>query len=145
MKNVLALVIFSLIFSCCSNKKFTSSDMPDEKITFGSGGGFSGYYTEYVLLKNGQLFQKMKQGQELIELAPITKKDAKSLFERSDELKLATMDFKEPDNYTHYIEVTTTEHQNKIAWGKQEVPISSDIKEFFRQLKLLPHNNKKTN
>ncbi len=143
MKNVLTLIVFSLIFSCCT-KKFATNEIPEEKITYGSGGGFSGYYTEYVLLKNGQLFQKLKQGQDLIELEPITKRKAKALFEKCEELNLTTMDHQQPDNYSHYIEVTTTEHTNKVTWGKKEDPISGDIKEFFRELKELPNNNKNT-
>ena len=143
MKNVVTLVVFSLIFSCCS-KKFTSTEIPEEKITFGSGGGFTGYYSEYVLLKNGQLFQKKQPTNEMIELESISKRKAKSLFEKCDSLKLSTMDFKEPDNYSHYIQVTTTEHTNRVTWGKKEDPISGEIKAFFQELKALPSNNKNT-
>ena len=121
MKNVVALIVFSLIFSCCS-KNYTSSEIPEEKLTFGSGGGFSGIYTEYVLLKNGQLFEKQQPGNKMVQLESITKRKAKNLFEKCEELKLSTMDFKEPDNYSHYIEVTTTEHSNRDFWGKKEDP-----------------------
>ncbi len=143
MKNVVTLIVFSLIFSCCT-KKYTSSEIPEEKITFGSGGGFSGIYSEYVLLKNGQLFEKQQPGNKMIELESITKKQAKTLFEKCEALKLSTMDFKEPDNYSHYIEVTTTDHTNRVTWGKKEDPISGDIKEFFHELKRLPLDNKNT-
>ena len=54
------------------------------------------------------------------------------------------MDFKKPDNYSHFIEVTTIEHTNRVSWGKKEDPISGDIKEFFQQLKRLPLDNKIT-
>ena len=143
MKNVLILVVFSLIFSCCT-KKYASSEIPEEKITFGSGGGFSGYFSEYVLLKNGQLFEKKQPENKLVELESITKRKAKSLFEKCDSLNLSTMDHVKPDNYSHYIEVTTTEHSNRVSWGKKEDPISGDIKAFFQELKALPSNNKNT-
>ena len=97
-----------------------------------------------MLLKNGQLFEKKNPGNELVELESITKRKAKSLFEKCEGLKLSTMDFKKPDNYSHFIEVTTIEHTNRVSWGKKEDPISGDIKEFFQQLKRLPLDNKIT-
>lgn len=119
--------------------------MPLEKLTFGSGGGFSGYTTEYTLLKNGQLFEKKDPNPELVELTPITKKRAKSIFNRCEDLELESLDFKHPDNFTYYIDITTKDVNNRITWGDAQHPISEEIKHFFKQLKSMSADNQNNN
>lgn len=140
MKNLIPLFTFCLLFSCCA-KKYKATEMPLEKLTFGTGGGFSGYTTEHTLLKNGQLFEKKDPNPETVELTAITKQRAKSIFTRCEHLKLSTMEFDHPDNFYYYIDITTKDVNNRITWGDSMHPIPEEIKHFFKQLKGMSAGN----
>ena len=45
-----------LLTSCASSKRYTADDLPDERLVFTWGGGFTGETKSYMLLPNGQLF-----------------------------------------------------------------------------------------
>ncbi|MFB6320748.1 hypothetical protein [Saccharicrinis sp. FJH54] len=125
MKNHLLLVFTILLVSCSSLKKTGSVDNFDE-ITFGSGGGFTGITTTYMLNADGSVYKMNGSQQE-----DIQRIDYKMLKKISKQLK--KMDFESissdtKGNMTYFIEVTTHDYRHKVTWTDQTAdPALSDF------------------
>lgn len=109
------------LFSCNSAKKINPYQYKNPKITFGSGGGFTGVESSYTLLDNGQLFQLTKMGQEFNRLNKIDKNKVTQIFETCKLFKLEEIKLNNPGNMYHYLDISIEGKQNRIVWGNGSV------------------------
>ena len=129
-----ALLCAALLSGQCKHPKYTAQTLPEERLSFGRGGGFTGVETTYTLLENGQLFKSVSKGPEPEEIPGAKRKAAKKLFETAETLGLLQTDFMYPGNTYSFIEFHDDGQQRRIAWGDAAHPVDPKIKEFFEQL-----------
>ncbi len=127
------LLAFALL-SACHPKHYTPGEFPGEQLRFGSGGGFTGAVTEYILLENGQLFRMDSRRKDTTEIAKLTKKEAKHLLEEAEELHLEKTTIEEPGNIYYFIGMKKKEEMHKVTWGKPDYTIDAKIEAFYKKL-----------
>lgn len=124
------------LFCSCNNKVYTLSELPENQIVFGDGGGFAGTYQEFLLLENGQIFKSAKRGGNYEELESVNKKAAKAFFKQAAKLKLEERTKNEPGNMTYFIHYKSGDNKEaKVIWGANGPQIDTDIKMFYNELK----------
>lgn len=136
----LTLLVF-LLFSC-KTKQYTLQEYTGPQITFGNGGGFTGLYTHYILLENGQLFKKKGKEEDYTAIEAVRKKEAKQIFKDYQELNLAKVELNEPGNMTYYVEYKNEEGRHTMTWGGTNEMPSDEVKSFYRALNNLISVNK---
>ncbi len=124
----------SLLFWQCQRTTYTKSNFPDERLNFGSGGGFTGAVTSYHLLPNGQLFKSEGLQPDTTLHSTILEGEAKTFFKKAEEAKLLGMDFNHPGNMYHFIGYYTKEGENQVTWGGNDVELPILIEELYTSL-----------
>jgi len=117
-KEIFILLIALALFSCKSNKIDSLAEAAVPYLTFQSGGGFTGKYTTYSLLENGQIFS---QGMDLADakaVGSIDKDVAAQIFSNYDFLNMKDVKMEEYGNYTYTITMTNGTKSHKILWEK---------------------------
>ena len=137
-----ALFAAALLGSQCHHPKYTATQLPDEVLRFGNGGGFTGAVTEYILLENGQLFKNASKAPEPMELACVGRKKGHKLFEAAESLGLLDVDFSYPGNMYYFVEFQDDGKQRRVTWGDREHPVDPKIKDFYDQLSALVADQK---
>lgn len=104
----------ALIFLGC--QQYTMENLPAERLHFGSGGGFTGKTSEYILLlSNGKILFKDELKNELESVGRLTKQE---LAELKDEL--AKVDFKKatdkPGNMSSFVSLYSGNEAQKVQW-----------------------------
>jgi len=124
MKTLSFILLVLLAFSCKTNKVANLADNTLPYLTFTSGGGFAGQYTTYVLLENGQIFEK---GQFASGTEPdskpagtISKEQAQQIFSNYTVLDLDNVNQESYGNYTYTIIKTDGDQQHKLVWEKDK-------------------------
>ncbi|WP_207435449.1 hypothetical protein [Sabulibacter ruber] len=104
-------------------------------MSWGNGGGVGGKVTEYVLLPNGQLFQKEPFTKQVKELASVSEKEAARMFQQATELDLS---FKHPGNVYQFIKLGEESNPGKEAvWGSHQFTPPTEVQALYRQLQAL--------
>ncbi len=139
---LLGMFLFSF-FAFCSSPKYTSpADFPDAQITFGSGGGITGFVTEYVLLENGQLFSKKTTDENYQVLTRVKKNEVKQIFKNYDFLKIGEIAHDHPSNMYQFIEFNHKDKKHRITWGDANTPVESNVNIFYGILNRLTKTEK---
>lgn len=138
MKWLTAIIISTgifFLFITCKSSEVTSPEVYDKrKITFGSGGGFAGRYTEYSLLENGQLFGRPTQTATWQSMDTLQKNQVKQYFKQIDQLNLRKVDFNQPGNWSYYIIIEDHQKLHKIQWCAEAIPTDSSVISFYNIL-----------
>lgn len=130
---VLTFVAAAFVFFACKQTKYTTDNLPDQQLRWGSGGGYVGKETTYTLLESGQMFVR-ETGGKLTEINGTKPKKAKALYETMRKLGLATLDFQHPGNTYSFIEVLSGDSLKRISWGEKDHPVDSNIRDLFGEL-----------
>ena len=144
MKNALLLCVSFLFFlTNCKTNKYTPADYPKAQISFGSGGGFAGTYSTYILLENGQLFKKGKEKGEYIAMGRKSANQVNQLFKNYHLLGLDQVQYDEPDNMSYYIGYKEGGNEHNITWGGLAKGLKPEVKLFYKLLTQLHQEQKK--
>ena len=129
-----------LCFAGCNSKNYPLGDLPEDQIVFGNGGGMTGEIKQYILLKNGQLFQSSSLSREMVELDKIDKRQAESYFKKMEVLNGITFDH--PGNRYYFITHLSTGTERKWVWGSVDHTSPPEIQELYNALItiILPSN-----
>lgn len=125
MKPILLILLASLAIaglSFCQSTRYTADQLPAKQIRWGSGGGFTGIESGYILLENGQLFKKEKNDGALTELPKAKRKTAENLFERCFTDQLLRMEYMKPRNTYYYLELADGNMVNRMSWAGEDGP-----------------------
>ena len=133
MKFIYILMFCTAIpsFFKCKTTTYTPDTYEEEKIHFGSGGGFAGSLTEYSLLSNGQLFAKTSHQGEWQTLDTQDKKTTKQLFDQIQNLHLKKIDHNIPGNMYRFVNMTKGKETHKIVWCNESKPQNESIITFY--------------
>ncbi len=139
---LLALLPFSL-FSC-KTEKYSASNLPEIRLSFGNGGGFAGAYTEYILLENGQIFKQEGIRGSMEEFGKIKKSKAKKIFQQLEEAEFPTLKRDAPGNMYRFMSCQTSTSSNKVTWGSHEkVDLDDKLDSLYQECMKLIEGNKK--
>jgi hypothetical protein len=126
--------MFFLFFGCKTSKTMNSYQF---EIGFGSGGGFTGKYIEYIFNSKGELY-KINSGtkkKELIKTIDFSK--TKSIFEKVINDNLIDYIFSNTGNMNKYIEINSSKKVNKIIWSNPSKLPKESIISLFDDLNFL--------
>lgn len=112
---MLSISLFCL--ASCSNKIYTSDQLPEEKFVIGKSGGFAGLMSQFILLENGQVFRESSTTEGTNEAFRLEKDEAKTIWKQMIELDLASTTCNEPGNMTYFISHFNKENEYKAVWG----------------------------
>lgn len=118
MKYLLFLFVFGL-FGLVSCK---STQLPPEKydkasLTFGSGGGFTGAYHEYILLDDGRLYSRNIGGSAPTFLKNVDKMATKQFFDNIKTFGLDKFNYNEPQNLYYFLNYKSQKDSSGITWS----------------------------
>lgn len=125
------LPFFALLLLLAGCKTYSTSELPDTRLYFGSGGGFAGTFTEYLLLENGQFFKRDSQKAEFVALQKVKRSQAKALFSDWAEQKMSEQDFQHPGNLYHFVRMEEKGQDHRLSWGSSSYPTPDEIKQFY--------------
>lgn len=136
MKNLFLLLFASLLtglfFASCRTT-YTTESFPENQLFFGSGGGFTGMVTEYLLLDNGQLY-KHPAPDVYEEMNRIKKKKAANLYAQYDTLGLDDLMFNQPGNIYFFIRMVNGEKENYLSWSDERPLPEVEMMDFYKSL-----------
>lgn len=114
---VLTLCLFGM--SCKTNKVISPEEFEGSRMILSHGGGFTGKYTVYCLLENGQLFKNSKGFDAKDPVNGFDKKVAQQIFSNYAVLGLGNQKFESYDNLNYSI-IMINEYgkEHKLQWGK---------------------------
>ncbi len=104
------------------------------QLIFGSGGGFSGSTTSYILIENGQLFKMNSLAGDTIALSDVKRKVTKDLFQEYEKLASQQPYFNHPGNLYYFIEQKNAGKKTRITWGDTQHTVPDSVMTFYQKL-----------
>jgi hypothetical protein len=129
---IIILFSFFLTASCQSTRE--SDKSTGKGISFGSGGGFTGQETEYLLNSDGTLQKKGRFDPEAIVLPAIKRSRAKKLFKQTDVIAFEKISFNHPGNMYYFIRYKISGNIHEVVWGDAAYPVPPEIRQFYESL-----------
>ncbi|MEZ4824793.1 MAG: hypothetical protein R3C61_00650 [Bacteroidia bacterium] len=126
------LMVFAL---ACKSQDYNHENYPDARIVFGSGGGFTGMVSTYVLLEDGRIFDKAPTSESFSLLKKGKKSTAKALFLRIAEISQTNEPINIPGNIYYFIEWHSPEGEPyRLTWGDMRNPAPEAVTAFYQTL-----------
>lgn len=125
------------LFSCKSQKPMIIDEYSGPRITFGSGGGFTGATIEHCLLPTGEVFVKSNRMKSFNATKSIDENVAKQMFENFTALGLDKEVIDDPGNMYYYVAHEVDGDMHKLTWGAENEQASANAKKYFMTLKSL--------
>lgn len=130
-----AWLIMALALSAC--KTYQANQLPATQLRFGSGGGFTGAVTEYVLLENGQIFVRESLNGDYQPLGKVKKERAKALYQTWETSGLAKKTFEHPGNMYYFVTMAKDGEEHRLSWGSHNHPAGDELKAFYKECSAL--------
>lgn len=137
MKSNFPIYLFLIIgffFIACKSQRYSADKLPDQQLLFGSGGGFTGDVTEYILLDNGQLFKKSSLKNTMTEMGQIKQKEAKQLMKEVEQLNLEKIKVSESGNMYYFVCMKNGDTEHKTTWGSATYEVDSTVQALHKKL-----------
>ena len=133
-KIVFAFVVVFALVSCKSPSPIQQyQDYKGAKLIVGSGGGFTGQYIDYIILKNGAVYKKDSFKDELVYLGKIKKNHALQLFESFENAGLKDVKCNFPGNMNNYIKFVDNNDEYFLQWSMgQNGFVDPKVKLFYQ-------------
>ena len=125
----LCLMIVSLLHINATCKKQKSKQV--EKITVGSGGGFTGVTKEYTIQKDGSVFFLQGPKKEAEGFGKISKKHLHEITKKSEQADFQSLELNEPGNIYYYIEITEKGKNHRVSWSSQNSENGKKMQELY--------------
>lgn len=125
---ILGLAIVLLFVNCNSSKQKNLTAKPENTITIGSGGGFTGAIKAFKLGTDGVVTVDNK------EVLKFKKSQAKQFFENVNTLGLWDVTQNEPGNMYSFIELNIDGKEHRIVWGSRDSEPNKNAKLFYDNL-----------
>jgi len=131
---LLPLLCFGLLLGQCKSTRYTTDNLPEKQLLFGSGGGFAGAYTTYILLENGQCFRLRQPGDQMEALPNLGRSATKKLWAEADALAMKDYAYNNPGNMSYYLEIKQDSTRNRLTWSDMAPVERQDILDFYQKL-----------
>ena len=108
---------------------------PENYFIIGTGGGFTGLYTQYKIYNTGLIefydFEKKTYHQ----YKTVNKDQVDDFFDQIIKLDLIHIDYSTPGNISDYIEVPGSDKTlNRIVWANSTSNFNSDVIQFYESV-----------
>ncbi len=130
MKTSMILIISLLVIGCATQKQQAKQNPAFIEIKFGSGGGFTGAQSQYLLKNNGEVYKAIDDSIVLINKITGSKTD--SIFNIIQKISFRDIEFNEFGNMTYQIEVSTADYKKRVNWTDQSQ--TPELKELYKTL-----------
>jgi hypothetical protein len=134
---VLFVFLITVFYSSCKTAPYSSDNLPEnlpeKQLYFGSGGGFTGMITEYLLMDNGQLFKRPSED-IFEEMKKVKKKTAEALYLQYKEAGFDDLIFNQPGNIYYFIRMVDGENENYFSWSDQRPLPEVEMMDFYKEL-----------
>lgn len=131
---IFSLLSLTLYFSACKSQVYSADQLPDQQLLFGSGGGFTGEVTEYILLENGQIFKKSSLKNSMTEIGHIKKRVAKKLLKEVAGLQLEKTAIRQPGNMSYFVCLKNGNTEYRSVWGSPNYQVDSTLEVVHKKL-----------
>ncbi len=125
------VTLFVLMAFSCKSPVVNFQDYDGILLTVGSGGGFSGIYNEYSLLKSGEVYKWNSTTKERTYVGKFEKKLAKQFFNNYKTLNFEKKNINNPGNMNYYIKFDDRVNEYKLLWSKT-VGMDSNVLVFYK-------------
>ncbi|MEL6594211.1 MAG: hypothetical protein AAFQ68_29175 [Bacteroidota bacterium] len=133
------LLLLGISIFSCKSRPVDPETYSERMIKFGSGGGFTGFYTNYQLLENGDLFLQKDPDSTLQYLSRVKKRLRKPIFARLDSLDVEALAYDQPGNMSQYIETSFGERLAKCTFTSGDTNAPLVARELYQSLiQLIP-------
>jgi len=133
LQTLALLTAASLLLFCKHQPTFTADNLPPQQLQWGSGGGFTGKETSYVLLKNGQIFKREMAGTPME--SPKTKsKTAAAIFKAAEALDFSKLESNHPGNIYSFVAWKDGDIARRIGWADAAYPAHPQGKTLFEKV-----------
>ncbi len=130
----LATSLVVLIFACSPSEEYPDT-YKGERLHFGQGGGITGNLNYYVLLDNGQLFQRAPRDSTFTLAGTWDDAFVTQMFANYKTLHLDTVDFYQPGDLYYFIQFQSgDEPLHRIAWGRPGYIPDNNIVTYYNLL-----------
>jgi len=121
------------MLACKSNKVESPQDSKGKTLILTHGGGFTGKFSTYYLLENGQLWKGSKTEGIKDKQKSLPQDVADQIFSNYDVLKIADMEVVTYGNLLYTITMEDGNNTNKVSWEKGDEG-SEILQLFFRNV-----------
>lgn len=132
-KQILLLLSIIALFVSCSSSAKVANDPDSRRLVFGNGGGFTGIYTTYELLEDGNVYTLLPDS-TLQPVKKLRRKQTREIFAQADKLKMAQPVFNHPGNLTWFIKYHADGAVTEYKWGDANASVPDGIKDLYNQL-----------
>ena len=116
MMRIHLFILIVLGLAACHMPRYSADQLPPERLVFGSGGGFAGIETSYILVGSGQLWKQQGVGAPMIEVRGPSSTEAKTLIKAARYLVYGEVALNPTGNTYSFMEYTTSERSSRITW-----------------------------
>lgn len=139
---ICAIFVCLIAFLGCNTTKFTPDNLPETQLIFGSGGGYSGLVNQYIILENGQLFEKKGDDKTFSEINKIKKKKAHTLYTQLENIAFTEMEVNQPGNIYRFIHLVSSGVDHQLTWGKGDYQVDAQVESLYQELLALVKKDK---
>lgn len=126
-----ALCVFCLIH--CKSKDVMPQNTElhhSDSLHFGSGGGFTGKVTSYILNSKGQISNSMAKKL----LNTISEQEVEQVFKNYETLGFGEMTMEQPGNLYYFVEREMNGQKHRLTWGAHDFKEPKELKIFHANL-----------
>ena len=132
--SILFFAVFGLIVSCKSNKDVVMEKSEMKSISFGSGGGFAGAFTQYKLYESGLIEKQESAKAPFLTVNTVEKDVCEQLFNSVKSLDLITKKINDPGNMYYFLKVHDGQSMVDFQWGGVNEKVDPVIKNYYNLL-----------
>jgi hypothetical protein len=125
------------LFPNCTRTLYTPQDTSEHHIRFGSGGGFTGATTTYILMDNGQLFRHESLTDSTSTLPSVKRKTYKAIFNDLSQIDTNLLGAQHPGNRYYFLEWVQAGQQTRTIWGAADYEPAQEVKSIYERLMAL--------
>ena len=119
------LLPIAVLFTSCSSGL---------NITFGSGGGFTGEYIEYVIDGDQTLSKSDPSSGELEVIRKVSKTEINIIVIALYDKEIESIDYNVPGNMSKYMEINNEGKLKRLTWSDEEQNESTEKLDFMYKL-----------
>ena len=128
----LLLVVMIATATGCRSKKIKQRDLSAVKITVGQGGGFTGYYTDYIIYGTGKVERYTTKDNTTKEMDRVALDSVRIWVNRIDQINFTGIDLDQPGNMSYYIYFEEPGTLHKVRWGGAVPP--ADLEKLYSRI-----------
>lgn len=129
---LLLLVPIIITATGCKSNKIKQRDLSAVKITVGQGGGFTGYYTDYIIYGTGKVEKYTTKDNTTREMNRVPADSVRAWVNRIDQVNFTGIELDQPGNMNYYMYFEEPGTNHKVRWGGAVPP--ADLEKLYNRI-----------